>query len=137
MLRNFILAVAFAVLVYGIGGSPSRLCAQGSHSTADRQYYLAALAAAEKSLRLGEVAEARRWLEQAPKSLRGWEWSFLNTQLDESATSVELDSEQITSIAAAGNGRLLATADANGNIVLRDAEDLAVVRKIGDHTQAV
>ncbi len=39
--------------------------------------YRAALSAAEKSIRLNDVAESHEWLAQAPPSQRGWEWRFL------------------------------------------------------------
>lgn len=78
--------------------------------TANQRYYLAALAAAEKSLRLHEVAEARRWLEVAPVASRGWEWFNLQGPLDESSSTTPLPSEMTTAIAAAPNGEWVAIA---------------------------
>jgi WD40 repeat protein/serine/threonine protein kinase/tetratricopeptide (TPR) repeat protein len=46
--------------------------------------YVANLRAAESSLMLREIDEARRRLDACPKSFRAWEWSHLETSLDSS-----------------------------------------------------
>lgn len=44
--------------------------------------YQAQMAAAEKSLRLGEARELRRWLDATAPEMRGWEWGHLSRLAD-------------------------------------------------------
>ena len=99
--------------------------------------YGATLAAAEKSLRLQEIPDARRWLDHAPTELRGWEWHYLNAQMDDSLHCVSTSQATITSMAASPDGKLVATSDSQGTVELRDPQTRAVLRKIGDHSEAV
>lgn len=61
----------------------ARIEAQLQRDFAEQQAYRAALAGAEGSLRAGDVVGAKRSLEQAPASLRGWEWRHYANRLDD------------------------------------------------------
>ena len=102
-----------------------------------RALYRASLAAAEKSLRLQETADARRWLDQAPTELRGWEWRFLNAQMDDSIHCTKTGGVTVTSLATSPDGTTVATADSQGRVELRHAATLEVMPTIGDHADAV
>jgi serine/threonine protein kinase/WD40 repeat protein len=52
--------------------------------------YLANVAAADAALRLGDVGTARRRLEQAPESMRNFEWRLLNNATDTSWRTIDL-----------------------------------------------
>lgn len=56
--------------------------AQLQSSAAKRKSYLAGLTAADYSLRMGEVKDAKRSLAACERSARGWEWEFLAAQSD-------------------------------------------------------
>lgn len=84
--------------------------------------YRAHLAAASLSFRLGEPAEARRWLDAAPDDHRGWEWSCLETLLDQSRVMAGALPSGALSIAVQQNGSLAALALASGPIVLWDTK---------------
>jgi len=102
-----------------------------------RDYYRATLAAAEKAIRLNEISDARFWLDASKASLHGWEWKFLNGQLDESAKKASTSTAVIRDIQTSPDGKLIATCDANGGIQLLDPDGLQIIRDIGNHAQAV
>lgn len=56
--------------------------AQLQSRAAKRKGYLAGLTAADYSLRMGEVKDAKRSLAACERSARGWEWDFLAAQSD-------------------------------------------------------
>ena len=58
--------------------------AQEQSREAHRKNYLAGLVAADYSLRLGEVDDAKRALAGCERGMRGWEWRFLDAQSDTS-----------------------------------------------------
>jgi serine/threonine protein kinase len=53
--------------------------------------YRASVAAAASALRGFDCESARQQLERAPESLRGWEWHYLNSRLDDSAVTIRTD----------------------------------------------
>lgn len=87
--------------------------------------YRAALAAANASLRLHDTAEARRWLEAAPAAERGWEWRYLRARGDESDAVVRAHEAPIAGLDLSPDGALVATAAADRNVRLWDAQTLA------------
>lgn len=54
--------------------------------------YLAHVAAAHASLRLGDAVGLRRWLDGAPQDRRGFEWDWLAAESDGSLATVALES---------------------------------------------
>ncbi len=60
----------------------------GARPDAAFEAYRAQIAAAEKSLRLEETSEFRRWLDACDPTLRGWEWRHLAAMADTSVRTV-------------------------------------------------
>ena len=54
------------------------------------QAYRASVAAASAAVENHDVAAAADHLKEAPESLRGWEWSHLNSRLDDSSATISL-----------------------------------------------
>lgn len=89
-------ALGVAALVIGAAVSvqqalvatSARDLARREESQARYQSYLAGVAAASAALENHDVPLARRSLEGAPESLRGWEWRHLNSRLDESLLAI-------------------------------------------------
>jgi WD40 repeat protein/serine/threonine protein kinase/tetratricopeptide (TPR) repeat protein len=111
--------------------------------------YVANLPAAESSLMLREIDEARRRLEACPEQFRGWEWRHLKTSLDGSieqyqAPTVLSDepgapSRGLESVAFSPDGKMIAAISrvacavwavgkTSAPTILRLAEDGAKVR---------
>ncbi len=64
---------------------PSRAHAQRNDAA---EAYCAQIAAAEKSFRLNETRELRRWLDACESARRGWEWAHLSLLADSSARHI-------------------------------------------------
>ncbi|HPF37710.1 MAG TPA: protein kinase [Phycisphaerae bacterium] len=62
--------------------------ARREEAQARYQSYLAGVAAASAAIQNHDTPLARRSLAQAPEALRGWEWRYLNSQLDESVLAI-------------------------------------------------
>ncbi len=71
------------------------LQAQVQSLAAERKSYLAGLVAADYSLRLGEVKDAKSSLAGCERSMRGWEWDFLHAESD---TSLAIPIDQTSAI---------------------------------------
>lgn len=95
--------------------------------------YRAHMAAAEATARLGEPAEARRWLMGAPTQKRGWEWRHMSTLLDQSTVISDDLTAAAWSMSLSPDGRLLAVALSSGPIVLVDPGAGKAVRELAGH----
>jgi WD40 repeat protein/uncharacterized protein YndB with AHSA1/START domain len=83
--------------------------------------YAAHVGAAEASLRLNEIAEMRRWLDEAPEPMRNWEWRHLKSLSDESLDSFEAHKTGVISIALSPDGTRIATGGNDGAVKTWDA----------------
>lgn len=101
--------------------------------TPEFQAYLSNIAAASALLKLGEVAEARRWVNQAPAALRNWEWRYLNASLDQSVATWPDRGEAVMSVANSPDGKQVLEALSNGEAILRRIEDGGLVRRFRGH----
>jgi len=100
------------------------------------QSYLSHISAANSSLRLNEKTEAQRWLQNAPKEFRGWEWNYLNNRIDESEAKLELK-YMPTKISYSKNGKYFAFGDLEGIIHIYNTETLEEVKSIQGHLNTV
>ncbi len=89
-------------------------------SLAEWRAYSAQIAAALGALRAGDVAGARRSLEQTVPALRGWEYRYAQGQLDASAARFVAHGSDIYGLALTQDGSLLATAAQDTMVSLWD-----------------
>jgi phage tail tape-measure protein len=126
------LLVAFGAAAFGALAPAAPAQIEDAASLAS---YQAHLAAAEKSLRLEESRELRRWLEGAPQARRGWEWRYLSAIADTSARSAPAPGGPIR-IAVAPDGSRIATVE--GALVrLRNWPALEPLGTIEGHADAI
>jgi WD40 repeat protein/tRNA A-37 threonylcarbamoyl transferase component Bud32 len=127
----------FVVLVAGVVVSAS-LAVRADHNarlarlneaSSTRESYRASLAAAGALLR-DDPVEAAHYLDAAPEELRGWEWRYLNAQLDRHVMSYAgpLGVDPIFAFSPDGS-RLLASLDGRG-IGVWDVERTGMARTI-------
>ncbi len=84
-----ILALGFVVsTVFFFRSEAARRDAERQREMAQRQSYLANIAAADMNLRGGVATEARRRLELIGPALRGWEWRHLYSRTDSSVATL-------------------------------------------------
>jgi WD40 repeat protein len=95
--------------------------------------YRAHLAAAEMAARLGEPAEARRWLTGAPRERRGWEWSHLDLVLDQSQVIARELPSGVAWVALHPSEPVAAFALAAGPIELWDTETKNKIAEFAGH----
>jgi len=82
----FLVSILGAVIAasYAVRSERARATAEAARGEAERQAYVANIAAASAALRVDDVAEARHRLDRAPRDLRNWEWDYLRSRLDDS-----------------------------------------------------
>ena len=92
------------------------------------QAYAAAVGAADAMIQLNDIPSARRVLESAPESERGWEWHYLHNSIDESDVQLwqsgSSDDEGV--VAYSADGKWLAAA-VGGDLGVWDARSHAEV----------
>ena len=93
------------------------------------------IAAAEKSLRLGQAREIRRWLDGAPPPMRAWEWHYLDRASDTSTDVIERPHAP-SRITISPDRKLLATVEGNAVHIL-STSTFAEQTVIDGHTDAV
>ncbi len=100
---------SFAILLAGLAVSLFAF-AQARHerNEALQQSYLANIGAAHAHLMANEVGSARRRLDAAPAHLRGWEWSYLVAQSDQSVGVFSGTNNEIISLALSPDGTRIA-----------------------------
>jgi len=107
--REPTLALALAaVVLLSVGAAlvGTRLAWQKEREreAAERQAYVASLAAASAALRAHDVGEARQQLARAPEPLRGWEWRHLEGRLDDSVRTIALPGRTVMIGALSADG---------------------------------
>jgi WD40 repeat protein len=98
-----VLAAATVVLLWQLG------VVRDAHAATHRQAYYASINGAASALWAGDPDMARRQLTSADETLRGWEWSFLRSQLDASMALIEPE-EGLAGAAMQSDGRVITLA---------------------------
>ena len=99
--------------------------------------YAAHIAAAQALSRLGEVIDARRWLDSVPAANRGWEWSHLVAALDESIETIDAKSGNLLALTISPDGKRMATGTEHGLIQLWSTSGGTLEGTLSGHTGAV
>ncbi|MFI5402451.1 MAG: WD40 repeat domain-containing serine/threonine protein kinase, partial [Planctomycetota bacterium] len=90
---------------------------------AERQSYLANLAAAHASLRMHETREAKQLLAACPEALRGWEWRHLRLSADTALKRIEAHRGKVTAVAISADATRIASGGDDRAVRLWDASD--------------
>jgi serine/threonine protein kinase len=109
----------FVVLIAGIVVSTmQRQEAERQRDEATWQRYVANIIATESSLRLGEIAQAKRRLSMCPPNLRGWEWFYFEGRLDESEAILTGHEDRVSSVAFSPDGTRIASGSYDNTVRL-------------------
>ena len=127
------LATAVAVvasLLLGLLGALYVRDIRASQALSEQRAYVGDLAAAEAALREGATQRARYHLDQAPASLRSWEWAHLDARIDQSLGAVKLSSANLHALSVDPTGERVAVASVDGVSLVRlpDLEAFAEIR---------
>lgn len=118
-----------AALLLGLLGALYVRDLRASRTLSERRAYVGDLAAAEAALREGATQRARFHLDQAPVSLRSWEWAHLDARIDQSVSAVELSSNRLERLTVDPTGTRAAVCTAEGVSVV-SLPSLEVVAQI-------
>ncbi len=99
------------------------LTARVNAKRAERQSYLANLAAAHASLRMHETREAKQLLAASPEAMRGWEWRHLTLSSDTALRVLEAHRGKVTAVAIAPDGARIASGGEDRSVKLWNAAD--------------
>ncbi len=124
---------ALVAWVAFLGAGPG--LAQTAPPPHESRLYLAAIAAADATLRLHDTRAARRWLAEAPASLRGFEWSYLDKLADESLER-SARGPAINDVAISPDGALAASTATDGSVTLWARPALTRLRSLVGHAAA-
>ncbi len=100
-------------------------------SHADWELYKACLTAADAALSLNDSVTAEVRLDAAPANLRGWEWTYLRSRLDQSLSSFTADAPLAGRFVVARGGRRAYYATTAGALFAADIDDEAPVLRSG------
>ena len=104
-----VVALVSGAIVSGVlfvRAEQARREADGHRRVAEWRGYVAEIAAADASLRIGSVAEARRHLDLCPEAARGWEWRHLAMRTDASFLSSHVEGGRIEAVAETATGEI-------------------------------
>ncbi|MBI5435328.1 MAG: WD40 repeat domain-containing protein [Planctomycetes bacterium] len=119
------------LLVGAACAAPARVD-DGRHAS-----YLAHVAAADSALRLGELAEFRRWLERAPETERGYEWRWLDSRRDQALAARALGCGSVLALDVSPDGALLAVSCGDGTVLVEERDAKRELWRAKLHTDGV
>lgn len=103
-----------AALLLGLLGALYVRDLRDSRALSERRAYVGDLAAAEAALREGATQRARFHLDQAPASLRAWEWAHLDARIDQSLAAVQLSENSLYDLAVSPGSQRVAVGSVEG-----------------------
>ena len=108
---------------------------------AETYLYYNRMALAEREYSANNVERVERLLDDCPRGLRGWEWSYLKRQCHHELLTIphasSLDqSVTVTHVVFSPDGRQLATSCRDGMVRLWDAATGSLIRVVGRHDSA-
>lgn len=112
-------------------------CASTVRDEIQHASYLAHVAAADSALRLGELAEFRRWTQGAPENERNFEWRWLAARQDQSQETTALDVGPVLSLDVGPDDAALAVAAGDGTILVLERASKRELWRAKLHTDAV
>jgi len=134
-------AAAAAVLLVLVGGiiatSFSMLEAQRQRDAAQRLAYRTSIAAASAALEVNDSERAVRNLDEAPTSLRGWEWRHLRTRTEQSLRTFDDHDGVVRCVTWSPDGTWILSGGSDGVIHVRDITTDKSLHRITTSAQSV
>lgn len=131
--RTALMVAALLSAMAGVVGISFGLARErDARREADHIAWLANLAAADSSIRLGDGGTAMRRLEGIPPAKRDWEWNYLHAQADTSIEMWDIDGEP-NYTGASRSGRWIVVCDpTRSNVRVLDASTHALAFTLAD-----
>ena len=101
--------------------------AETAREDAERNGYVANMAATDASLRFHELVEAKIRLEGSPASLRNWEWHHLELRSDPSLHTFDDHTGRVTQVVFSPDAMFLASSSWDGSTRVWDVRDRVLV----------
>jgi len=86
-----------------------------------RAQYFNRIALAQSEFQAGNLEQARSVLDEAkPEKLRNWEWQYLRRLFEGGVMQFRLDKGSFTTMSVSADGKLVASGDKSGRVILWD-----------------
>jgi WD40 repeat protein len=118
VLATILVLAAGAVVstIFGLNAESRRKEADALRAEATSQSYLANISAADKSLRLNEIKDAKQHLASCPPELRGWEWFHLNRTVEQSTLVIAPEVAWLNAVGFSPDGTTVTAACGDGTL---------------------